>query len=315
MRMLVDPGDVSAEPGSRRWCIGVHGQVLLQKGKTHAAVGSMQFWLRKLRENDNFQQLPDANGVSFDLWEDFVQYPEPHGMGMRVDIANAILAERDPDRVLSDVVESVPVLRKHGRPSNDEEKGSDATFPPIGRGADYLAARLKRDAPEIAARINEFPSIRAAAKAAGIIKDRTPVDVVRQAWQKADTAERQQIAALVASEREQPDPPEDDDDQEQDDKFLELINGHYQVGVMRLLERYNGDDLIGELRRIAVERVIDQHISWIDVLDLMEEHGFGLAVDAFQTVGNERWLRDWEQKKNAPPEPEPKPKARRRRTR
>jgi hypothetical protein len=207
------------------------------------------------------------------------------------------------------------VLRKHGRPSNDEEKGSDATFPPIGRGADYLAARLKRDAPEIAARINEFPSIRAAAKAAGIIKDRTPVDVVRQAWQKADTAERQQIAALVTSEREQPDPPEDDDDQEQDDKFLELINGHYQVGVMRLLERYNGDDLIGELRRIAVERVIDQHISWIDVLDLMEEHGFGLAVDAFQTVGNERWLRDWEQKKNAPPEPEPKPKARRRRTR
>jgi hypothetical protein len=181
MRMLVDPGDVSAEPGSRRWCIGVHGQALLEKGKTHDAVGSMQFWLRKLRENGNFQQLPDANGVTFDLWEDFVQYPEPHGMGMRVDIANAILAEHDPDRVLSDVIESVPVLRKHGRPSKDEEKGSDTIFPPIGRGADYLAARLKRDAPEIAARINEFPSIRAAAKAAGIIKDRTPVDVVRQA--------------------------------------------------------------------------------------------------------------------------------------
>jgi hypothetical protein len=42
-----------------------------------------------------------------------------------------------------------------------------------------LAARLKRDAPEIAARIDDFPSMRAAALAAGIIRERTEAGLRR----------------------------------------------------------------------------------------------------------------------------------------
>jgi ribosomal protein L2 len=45
-----------------------------------------------------------------------------------------------------------------------------------GTSADYLAGRLKRDAPDIAAAVErgEYRSIRQAAIAAGIVKQRTP---------------------------------------------------------------------------------------------------------------------------------------------
>ena len=58
-----------------------------------------------------------------------------------------------------------------------EDQGSDYNLE-IGRGAVYLKARLRRDAPEIAAALErgEIKSARAAAIEAGIIK---PVPTVR----------------------------------------------------------------------------------------------------------------------------------------
>jgi hypothetical protein len=51
----------------------------------------------------------------------------------------------------------------------------------------YLVRRLKRDAPEIAEALGrgEYPSARSAAKAAGIIKALTPLDMLKRAWAKA----------------------------------------------------------------------------------------------------------------------------------
>jgi hypothetical protein len=48
-----------------------------------------------------------------------------------------------------------------------------------GGNPDYLAARIKRDAPDIAARIDEFPSIRAAAIEAGIVHPPSPLAIVQ----------------------------------------------------------------------------------------------------------------------------------------
>jgi hypothetical protein len=67
------------------------------------------------------------------------------------------------------------------------------------------------------------------------------------------------------------------------------------------------------LREIAAERVIDNQMSWAAVLELVKEHGFGHAVDAFSRVGLEYSDRQREQEAAAPAEPEPKPKATRRR--
>ncbi len=52
-----------------------------------------------------------------------------------------------------------------------------------GNKAEYLVRRLKRDAPHIAEAVGrgEYPSAWAAAKAAGIMKDQTPLERVQAA--------------------------------------------------------------------------------------------------------------------------------------
>jgi len=89
-----------------------------------------------------------------------------------------------------DLVASVPSLAKHGTNQHDGAGGDVITSKPTAgsTGATYLAARLKRDAPEIAVQIDKFPSIRAAAKAAGLIKDKTLVERVMALWRRATPA-------------------------------------------------------------------------------------------------------------------------------
>jgi len=69
-----------------------------------------------------------------------------------------------------------------------------------GTGRTYLAARLKRDHPDICARIarGEFRSIRAAALAAGIIHNKTPLEQLRHWWRKADAVAQQMFMQEIA---------------------------------------------------------------------------------------------------------------------
>lgn len=61
-----------------------------------------------------------------------------------------------------------------------------------GTSADYLTARLKRDHDEIFQRLaaGEFPSVRQAAIAAGIVKVPSVLATLRKAWAKATDADR-----------------------------------------------------------------------------------------------------------------------------
>jgi hypothetical protein len=79
---------------------------------------------------------------------------------MRVDVAAAVLAETDDGRLLSDIYASVETLRKQGRPKAGEGKGDNIPFSHRGTSAAHLVARLKRDHPDIAARLaaGEFPA-------------------------------------------------------------------------------------------------------------------------------------------------------------
>jgi hypothetical protein len=198
VRLLIDPGDIGAPPGSPRWAIAVHGEACASKQRGQAAVSNLQAWLRMLRRDNNFRLLFDADDRPFATWEDFVQYREPFGLGMRVEVANAVLAEKDQTRLLSDVVASAQTAMDNGGDRRsaawkDQFDSIKLKGRPSGKGgtsSDYLAARLKRDAPDIAARIDDFPSIRAAAKAAGIIRDRTPLELLRSTWRKASAEER-----------------------------------------------------------------------------------------------------------------------------
>ena len=61
-----------------------------------------------------------------------------------------------------------------------------------GTSADYLTARLKRDHDEIFQRLaaGDFPSVRQAAIAAGIVKVPSVLDKIRTLWAKATEADR-----------------------------------------------------------------------------------------------------------------------------
>jgi hypothetical protein len=70
-----------------------------------------------------------------------------------------------------------------GEVGNGRSRDSDGKPTPVkgGNNSDYLVRRLKRDAPEIAKRLakGEFPSVRAAAIEAGIVKDLSGQQLVR----------------------------------------------------------------------------------------------------------------------------------------
>jgi hypothetical protein len=98
-------------------------------------------------------------------------------------------------------------LRLRGRPRRDAEKGADGTFYDGSRGSNstpYLAARLARDRPDILARLQagEFPSVRAAAKAAGLIKEPTFLQLVQRGWAKASPEERAAVLTWLLQQRD-----------------------------------------------------------------------------------------------------------------
>lgn len=80
-------------------------------------------------------------------------------------------------------VKEAPELKEHRRPTKEEQdKGVHNTLNRGSTNADYLTARIKRDAPEIAARLEqgEFKSVRAAAIEAGIVKQHSSMEAIRQ---------------------------------------------------------------------------------------------------------------------------------------
>jgi hypothetical protein len=64
----------------------------------------------------------------------------------------------------------VPARAKNGTNQHTRQGGPNGhqTLSTYGTSATYLASRIKRDAPEVAARIGEFGSMAEAARAAGI---------------------------------------------------------------------------------------------------------------------------------------------------
>lgn len=206
VKMLWDPGDISAPVGSPSWCRGIHNLACGDKKDGTTAVINLKGTLIRLRDKDHYRLLCDVEGAQFATWEDYVQYREPFGLGMRVDVVNAIMSEKDETRLLKDVIDSVPDLpqQEYGAgkagPGRGKKTADDVSRLSHGNSTDYLAARIKRDHPEIAARISEFPSMRAAAREAGIVRDPPPLSTVQKAWRKASSDERDAIVRWITDQ-------------------------------------------------------------------------------------------------------------------
>jgi hypothetical protein len=82
------------------------------------------------------------------------------------------------------------------------QQGDNVTLVERGNTAAYLAARIKRDFPEIAEQLaaGQFRSVRAAAKAAGIVRELTVVEQFERLWKKATAEDRAVIRAKIDDE-------------------------------------------------------------------------------------------------------------------
>lgn len=95
-------------------------------------------------------------------------------------------------------------LRAHGGDRRSEKVKEQADNISLkqqhGTSSAYLAARLERDEPDIKAALDrgEYPSVRAAAKAAGIVRDKPPIEHLRKWWRKASQDERNQFGEEIA---------------------------------------------------------------------------------------------------------------------
>jgi hypothetical protein len=98
---------------------------------------------------------------------------------------------------VAEMAKAAQPLLKHGRPEKD--KGVDNTFVRGSTNADYLTRRIARDRPDILARMKagEFPSVRAAAIEAGIVKRDTPLVKLTRAWNAASEVERAEFMRFV----------------------------------------------------------------------------------------------------------------------
>ena len=98
------------------------------------------------------------------------------------------LAERTVDRAI--VVEP---LAGHGEVGNGR-RGDNITST-RGTSADYLTARIKRDRPDIAERMQrgEFRSVRAAAIEAGLVSRPDPMQQAKRAFEKLPREERDEF--------------------------------------------------------------------------------------------------------------------------
>lgn len=73
-----------------------------------------------------------------------------------------------------------------------------------GTSAEYLSRRLLRDAPETFAALErgEFPSVHAAATAAGILRKKTPLERLSRLWKQCSHEEQATFLAWIRAQEE-----------------------------------------------------------------------------------------------------------------
>ena len=104
---------------------------------------------------------------------------------------------------MKQTVKEAPVLAGHGgdRKSEEGNQGRDSTLKGR-RDNEYLTSRLKRDAPEIATRLErgEFKSVRAAAIEAGIVIVPSVLEQAKRAFLKLSDLDRNEFLSWVYGE-------------------------------------------------------------------------------------------------------------------
>ncbi len=160
IKNFVDVGDPSAPVGSPSWCRAAHVQLCATKRQTDWEVRHLKYGLLEFKQQERWRQLCDDDGNQFLAWEDYVQYPEPNGLGMPRESAKAVMDALNDQALLGEVMgqhggdHGVPRVRDEstGRfvaqePQPDNVRMTDRQY---GNSRQDTIARLRRDRPELA---------------------------------------------------------------------------------------------------------------------------------------------------------------------
>jgi hypothetical protein len=165
---------------------------------------------------------PDGKTFQTKTFDQYLLQPAREGLGLPTLLTVHKLCEADPkygakaiamlraeigyydERVKADhrgLLDELPRLPKHGEIGGGHTRADNVNSAEGGNSASYLAARIKRDHREVWAgyMAGEYRSVRAAALAAGIVREPLPLDHLRRWWQRASAEERALFRAEIAN--------------------------------------------------------------------------------------------------------------------
>lgn len=168
---LDEVGDLSAPQGSREWCVAVLGETRKAIHVLESDAKSAGDWLQALKETKAWKT------VGLISWSALCVQ-----IGIDDDQAEALINAKKGQSVGY-------VLQKHGGDRRSEQaKRDQACDTRLKYGTvEYFLARLERDHPDIDP--DDYPSVRQAAIAAGIVKVKTPAEQAIH-WLKKCTTEQ-----------------------------------------------------------------------------------------------------------------------------
>jgi len=195
--------DSIAPLGSRAWA--EESRQSIQDALDQSVDGKVKFSsaMRYFWQHGGWKVLEDASGETFKDLRSFALAKRPHGLHMSLPVFKAFM--KDIGRATeetSEYAETHP-LPENGENQHSEKRGSYVIRPSThGTSADYLARRIARDRPDILERMKagEYRSVRSAAKDAGIVREKTPIEQLQHWWQKASEEERTMFLNSVTSE-------------------------------------------------------------------------------------------------------------------
>lgn len=197
-------GDLCAPEGSRHWSIGMRFEIqkLLDQHKTDHELLEM-CWTAFVK-HQGWKELQDAKRKPFQSLADFCKAKRPHGLGRNCEEIDALLQEGAAKRTAQAMAgdDKVKPLAEPNTTNQHNRAVDDVNGRPAGNSTAYLVRRLKRDRPDVAEALarGEYRSARAAAKAAGIVRDPSPLDLLRRAWKRASKKEREAFMDEVGKE-------------------------------------------------------------------------------------------------------------------
>jgi hypothetical protein len=197
-----DPGigREAAPVGSRAWAERIRLTMQGLVASVQRDPETIKWYVDLINKHQAWTLMNRDDGSFFVTFEEFCEYRQPWGLGrpwakLKPFIVAACDGNEAQVEALGTTPEAAPshasVIALQPRDASSgrlrtKPVRNDSNERSRGNKTEYLAARIARDAPDVAEKMKagEYPSVRAAARAAGLVKDPDPVKVAARALKK-----------------------------------------------------------------------------------------------------------------------------------